>query len=148
MERVGATLGSLFCCERSESPAGGAALTICQRRHAYFPRPPGSSGLRRWRLSSPEQESPETKALDRTSPDLAFTAQLCHHSTQPVPSRIPQVSLHQMFYPFTRISKNSCFTYFILGLYLDLSKAWLVKQAQHSLDIKCKRRVRQLATLV
>lgn len=39
---------SLFCCERSESPAGGAALTICQKRHASF------AGRRRswalWRL--------------------------------------------------------------------------------------------------
>lgn len=26
----------LFCCERSESPAGGAALTICQWSHALF----------------------------------------------------------------------------------------------------------------
>ena len=25
-----------FMCERRESPAGGAALTICQRRYAYF----------------------------------------------------------------------------------------------------------------
>lgn len=63
-ERVGETWGSLFCCERSESPAGGAALTICQRRHAYFPRPPGSSPLCQWQLSSPEQVSRETKALD------------------------------------------------------------------------------------
>lgn len=32
----GPRAGGPFCCERSESPAGGAALTICQRSLTLF----------------------------------------------------------------------------------------------------------------
>lgn len=49
---------ALFCCEHSESPAGGAALTICQRSHAYFPGPPRSStAVTSTRLTKPRDKS-------------------------------------------------------------------------------------------
>lgn len=35
----GQRAGGPFCCERSESPAGGAALTICQRSLTLFSLP-------------------------------------------------------------------------------------------------------------
>lgn len=45
--------GGPFCCERSESPAGGAALTICQRSLTLvFFHPPYPVDEERWETKS------------------------------------------------------------------------------------------------
>lgn len=52
-----------FCCERSESPAGGAAWTICQKLGVYF------SG----QLSSSRLNTPRDKSFTLTPPPFWFT---------------------------------------------------------------------------
>lgn len=119
-EREREKAGGLFCCEHSESPAGGAALTICQRRHAYFSEAARLLTAVATAVTSTRITKPRDKGFRLTLSLLTLLIYpACLWLLPPCSSTPPSTGFHS-FFPPPLTSSNPVFPFYRFKIKHDL----------------------------